>query len=249
MALTQGLQLPYGVQPVNPVPVDAWSGPYSAATSQDAIDAANAAITPAIRFQSMEARLIIGGVSHKYWYRDGVADTDLVEFTSGAGGGSGGSGSGGLLTELVLNEAPLGAINGSNAAFTIANTPSDPRTVMLWLNGQLMTPATDFAVAGKNITFLCDPPRTDDVLLAMYTKVVTVKQFAMNENVSFPIVSGITKIRVASVPEPASSLMLFRNGQLLTQGFDYALTGRDVEALGWAIDDTETYMATYSYTT
>lgn len=247
MALTQGLQLPYGVQPVNPVPVDAWSGPYVAATAQDAIDAANAAITPAIRFQSMEVRLIIGGVSHKYWYRDGVADADLVEFSSGAGAG-GGSGSGGLLTELVLNETPTGAIDGNNTAFTIASTPSDPSTVMLWLNGQLLTPGSDFTVAGKNITFLCDPPRTDDVLLSMYTKVVTVKQFAMNEAVTFPIVGGVTKIRVANVPNPASSLMLFRNGQLLTQDSDYTLVGKDVAALGWEIDNTETYMATYSYT-
>ena len=246
MALTQGLQLPYGVQPVNPVPVDAWSGPYSAATAQDAIDAANAAITPAIRFQSMEVRLIISGVSHKYWYRDGVADSDLVEFSSGAGDG-GGSGSGGLLTELVLNETPAGAINGINGSFTIANTPSDPSTVMLWLNGQLLTPTSDFSVTGKNITFLCAPPTADDVLIAMYTKVVTVKQFAMNEPVTFPVVSGVTKIRIANVPNPASSLMLFRNGQLLTQDFDYTLSGRDVEASGWEIDNTEVYMATYTY--
>lgn len=163
--------------------------------------------------------------------------------------GGGSPGSGGLLTELVLNEIPTGAIDGNNTAFTIASTPSDPSTVMLWLNGQLLTPGSDFTVAGKNITFLCDPPRTDDVLLSMYTKVVTVKQFAMNEAVSFPIVGGVTKIRVANVPNPASSLMLFRNGQLLTQDSDYTLVGKDVAAIGWAIDNTETYMATYSYTT
>lgn len=250
MALTQGLQLPFGIQPVNAVPVDAWSGPYVAATSQAAIDAANAAITSAIRFQSMEVRLIIAGVSHKYWYRDGVADADLVEFQSGSGDGGGGdAGSGGMLTELVLNEAPGGAINGSNSAFTIINTPADPTAVMLWLNGQLLTPGSDFTVSGNNITFLCAAPRTDDILLSMYTKVVAVKQFSMNEAVTFPIVSGITKIRVANVPYPGTSLMLFRNGQLLTQDFDYTLTGRDVAATGWEIDNTETYMATYSYTT
>lgn len=246
MALTQGLQLPFGIQPVNAVPVDAWSGPYVAATSQAAIDAANAAIASAIRFQSLEVRLIIAGVSHKYWYRDGITDADLVEFQSGSSGGD--AGSGGLITELVLNEAPAGPINGSNSAFTIANTPADPAAVMLWLNGQLLTPGTDFAVTGKNIAFLCAAPRTDDILLSMYTKVVAVKQFAMNEPVTFPIVSGITKIRVANVPYPVTSLMIFRNGQLLTQDFDYTLAGRDVAALGWEIDDTETYMATYSYT-
>jgi len=245
MALTQGLQLPYGVQPVNPVPVDAWSGPYSAATAQDAIDAANAAITPAIRFQSMEVRLIISGVSHKYWYRDGVADTDLIEFSSGAGGGGG---SGGLLTELVLNETPAGAIDGSNRVFSLADTPSSANTVMLWLNGQLLKQDSDYSVVSSTVTFLCDPPTNGDVLLSMYTKAVTVKQFAMNESVTFPLDAGITKIRVQNTPIPATSLMLFRNGQLLTQDLDYTLTGRDVAAVGWAIDPTEVYLATYSYT-
>jgi hypothetical protein len=28
MSLTQGLQLPSGIQPVNSAPVDSWSGPY-----------------------------------------------------------------------------------------------------------------------------------------------------------------------------------------------------------------------------
>ena len=98
--LTPGLQLPFGVQPVNPVPVDTWSGPYYGGTAQEAIDIANSTISAAIRFQSMEVRLIINGVSKKYWYRDGIADIDLVEFASGSGstgtaGTSGTSGSDG----------------------------------------------------------------------------------------------------------------------------------------------------------
>jgi hypothetical protein len=244
MALTQGLQLPFGVQPVNPVPVDAWSGPYVAATEQDAIDAANAAITPAIRFQSMEVRLIIGGVSHKYWYRDGVADADLVEFSSGAGGGGG---AGGLLTELVLNETPAGAIDGSNGSFTIANTPAASSTVMLWLNGQLLTQASDYTVAGRNITFLIAPPQTGDVLLSMYTKVVVVKQFAMNEVVAQVVIGGEPGLRVQSVPEPTQSLMLFRNGQLLTLDSDYTLTTRDIQFLNGTIEPEDVFLATYSY--
>ena len=157
------------------------------------------------------------------------------------------SGSGGLLTELVLNETPSGAIDGANALFTIANSPSSASTVMLWLNGQLLTQGSDYAVSSSTVTFLSDPPRSGDVLLAMYTKVVTVKQFAMNEAVTFPINAGVTKIRVENTPTPASALMLFRNGQLLTQDLDYTLSGRDVTALGWAIDPTEVYLATYSY--
>ncbi|NCW26811.1 MAG: hypothetical protein EBV83_00680 [Verrucomicrobia bacterium] len=89
MPLVPGLQLPFGVQPVNPVAVDSWSGPYTGSpdTLQAAIDAANAAIPSAVRFKSMEVRLVVEGVSRKFWYRDGILDTDLVEFVGGTGSG------------------------------------------------------------------------------------------------------------------------------------------------------------------
>jgi hypothetical protein len=93
MSLTQGLQLPFGIQPVNPVPVDSWSGPYDGVSLQDAIDLANLTIPSEIRFQSMEVRLIVSGVSKKFWYRDGINDTDLIEFGLGPTGVTGATGS------------------------------------------------------------------------------------------------------------------------------------------------------------
>lgn len=83
MPLTTGIQIPFGIQPVNPCPVDSWSGPYSASLESDAKIAANAAIPKAIRFQSMEVRLLINNVAYKYWYKDGVEDSDLVRFSAG----------------------------------------------------------------------------------------------------------------------------------------------------------------------
>jgi len=80
MPINPGFELPFGIQPTNPVPVDAWSGPFVAASLNDAIAAANAAIPSAIRFQSMEVRLIVGGASYKYWYANGITDTDLIPF-------------------------------------------------------------------------------------------------------------------------------------------------------------------------
>ena len=80
MSLTSGLQLPYGIQPVNPVPTDSWSGPYVAADEISAINSANVSIPSGVRFQSMEVRLIIAGVSRKYWYRDGIIGLPLTHF-------------------------------------------------------------------------------------------------------------------------------------------------------------------------
>ena len=82
MALTTGFQLPFGIQPLNPVPTDSWSGPFEGNTAYAAISAANAAIPSGVRFKSLEVRLIVNGSAAKYWYKDGVLDGNLVEFSS-----------------------------------------------------------------------------------------------------------------------------------------------------------------------
>lgn len=86
MAITPGLQLPYGIQPTNPIPVDSLSGPFTGGTTAEAVAAANAAIDGALRFQSMEVRLIVGGTAYKYWYSTGTGDGDLVEMQTSGGG-------------------------------------------------------------------------------------------------------------------------------------------------------------------
>ena len=80
MGLTTGFQIPFGVQPLNPVPVDAWSGPYEASSESAAISQANSTILPGFRFKSMEVRLIINDVPKIYWYKNGIADSDLVYY-------------------------------------------------------------------------------------------------------------------------------------------------------------------------
>lgn len=245
MSLISGLQLPYGIQPVNPVPVDAWSGPYSGSTVQDAIAIANAAIIPAIRFQSMEVRLIIANTAHKYWYRDGVADSDLVEFSSQNRNSANESSA--VITELVLNEALIGNINGINSTFYLENTPKSSASVMLWLNGQLLTNISDYSISGKTVTISGFIPLAGDVLLAMYSKEVIVKKFAINETASFISISGSLGLSIENTPVPISSLMLFRNGQLLTQNSDFQLDGNKIIILNNAIEADDVFLSTYSF--
>lgn len=79
MSLTPGLGLPFGIQPVNPVLVDSWAGPYSSVTE------ANASIPIAVRAQTRFVNIIDSSDSNKgklYWYKNGITDGDLVEFTT-----------------------------------------------------------------------------------------------------------------------------------------------------------------------
>ena len=245
-----GLQLPYGLQPVNPAPVDAWSGPYVGIDTQTAVALANSAIPAGVRFQSMEIRLIVGGISKKYWYRDGTDDVDLVEFTSGVSGNGAGST---FNSELVMNGDILGLRDGMNKSFSLPDSPADPSGFMLWLNGQLLTQGFDYSISGSNLTFLSSlSPVSTDIIRSMYSKRVVSKSYALSELPLQTFSSGsvMTGIKLVKAPDPASSLMLFLNGQLLTQGpeHDYNLQAATVTFNKQLLTD-DTILTTYCYAT
>lgn len=72
------LELPFGIKPLNPVPVEFWSGPYSGVLTQEAINSANSGIPSGVRFAAMEVSLLVNGVPEKYWYNSGIGDEFLV---------------------------------------------------------------------------------------------------------------------------------------------------------------------------
>ncbi len=75
MSLIEGLQLPFGIQPVNPIPVNTWEGPYTS------VPEALISIPIEVRFPTMEVRILdsING-NKKYWFKDGIQDVNLVLF-------------------------------------------------------------------------------------------------------------------------------------------------------------------------
>ena len=117
MPLTPGLQIPFGIQPVQAVPVDSWSGPYTGADLATAIASANSAIPSGIRFQSMEVRLVVGGTSYKYWYKNGTTDSDLVEFSGGGSSSGAFTLTSGIITSGLIGNAAV--VSGSIASGTI----------------------------------------------------------------------------------------------------------------------------------
>jgi len=74
--LIQGIQFITGIQPVNPVLIDSYEGPYAS------ISEANTSIPEVIRVQTRFVRIIdpINGLGKLYWYKDGVSDSNLVPY-------------------------------------------------------------------------------------------------------------------------------------------------------------------------
>ena len=72
---------------------------------------------------------------------------------------------------FVSNEIPSGTVNGTNATFTLANTPVSG-TLALYRDGQLMKGGgNDYTLTGNSIVFVT-APLTDSVLLAFYQQTV-----------------------------------------------------------------------------
>lgn len=245
MAVNTGLQLPFGIQPVNPYPVDAWSGPFSAATEAAAKTAANAAIPSAIRFQSMEVRLIVAGVSRKFWYRDGIADGDLVEFSPGGGGVTSPAGSTG---QLQYND---GGVFAADSALTY-----DPATQSLSstiLSGSLTTLAdgSPYLVAGSNVAIVKNPNGSLTISSTTSPGVGggTTQMMCWNDSVAGDT-DGINMVfELSNAPDPISSLMFYVNGVLQKQGYDedYSLVGSTV-GMTYSPGEGSSVTATYTYT-
>lgn len=94
-----------------------------------------------------------------------LSDCVRVDGSSGACG----SGGGGLLPSFADGEVPTGSINGANTGFSLANSPSPPGSLDLYLNGLLMRQGGDYTLSNNIVTFLtASTPQSGDTLLASY---------------------------------------------------------------------------------
>jgi hypothetical protein len=125
------------------------------------------------------------------------------------------------------DEVPAGTINGINAQFSLANTPAPALSLTLFLNGLELAQGIDYSLNGSAITFRSALPQTGDTLLAYYRMPGTGSAINFTDNETpGGIINGTNlAFTLASAPNPAASLRLYRNGLLLAAGSDYTLGG------------------------
>lgn len=74
----------------------------------------------------------------------------------------------GVVANFADNEVPAGAIDGSNAVFTLLNAPV-ASSLKLYKNGMRLQEGNDFTLSGNSITYLAGQvPQVGDTHLADY---------------------------------------------------------------------------------
>ena len=139
-----------------------------------------------------------------------------------------GSGSTGA---FVDSEVPKGMLDGSNVAFMLSGVPNPPASLELWRNGLLLSEGLDYAFSNGTITFaLSRRPLSGDILIASYRMGVSLPGVTfVDAEVPAGVINGTNLgFALSSIPNPATSLEVFRNGLRMKMDLDYSLSGRIV---------------------
>ncbi len=158
--------------------------------------------------------------------------TNLTNTVNGLAATVSGLTSGTVTAEFVDAETPGGTVNGTNATFTLANTPVSSTSLSLFRNGLLQSVGVDYTLSGMTITFLTGAiPQANDILLASYrvaTGGSTTNNFVDDATPAGTINGTNLVFTLAYAPNPATSLKLYKNGLLLSQGVDYSISGSTI---------------------
>ncbi len=156
------------------------------------------------------------------------------------------------LSKLALNEPLVGEINGSNRMFETTRTPSDSSQLMIWLNGQLLTCGAgyDYTTVNNSVMFTSgSTPQIDDTLAVMYPYTEASSRYILNERVDVIEVDSVITGELQYEPVEPRRLLLFWNGQLLSQGEskDYTIVGKRIyiNAALEELEPDDIFIATY----
>jgi hypothetical protein len=105
--------------------------------------------------------------------------------------------------------------------------------VAVWRNGVFLNPGVDFTVSGNVITFVGNSmPLVGDTILASFrTSAVAGVTFVDAETPAGLVNGTNTTFTLANVPNPSTSLALYRNGLRMQTGGDYSLSGSTITFL------------------
>jgi len=242
---TPGVKVPSGLEPVNPIPVDSWSGPYVGSSTAAAISLANSTIPASLRFLSLEVRILAPDpgypgqtLAYKYWYRGSTANDGLVEFSSAsststdvgvtlavAGAGIRLSPTGGTGTVTFINDGVV-SFNGNTGAVTGASLGANTFTALNTFNAGI---TTDFIYASRGSTFggrvdvVGILNVADGVTLQATLNVTSVAKF--NSNVILGDENTDTVTATGTFQGLTVSNGLLRANAGITTAFIYASTG------------------------
>lgn len=160
------------------------------------------------------------------------------------------SGSGGTPTNytVTITQVPVGDKDRSNKTFTYDHDAL-PETLLVFFNGQSLTDTIDYIYSGNQFTLLGAAPTSATNLLVQYGYRSLTPVVPTSSEIQIPagIKNGENTDFTIDHPPLAETLLVFRNGQTLTENIDYAFSGVTITFVIAPIE-ADNLLTKYNYT-
>lgn len=160
-----------------------------------------------------------------------------------------GSSSGGSSRNYVvtITQVPTGDKDGSNKTFTLDHAPL-PETLLVFFNGQCLTEGLDYVASGSSFTLLGAAPTSLTNLLVQYgyTSLTPVDPVSSEIEIPAGVKNGVNTDFTLSRAPLAETLLVFKNGQTLTEDIDYTSSGITITFVIAPIE-TDNLLTKYNY--
>jgi hypothetical protein len=169
-----------------------------------------------------KARRIVGGLNVTVT-DNGPGNNIVISSTGGGGAGA----------QMIWNEVPFGVIDGINNSYTLTVSPNPSNATMVFYNGQKVRNPDDFSITGQTIAFVSPPVVGSAIEVTYEVSTSTTSSIRWNEVVTGSIDGANMTFTISSSPNPSTALMLYYNGQKLSQGAgkDFTLFGNTITSL------------------
>lgn len=147
----------------------------------------------------------------------------------------------------TLVEVPVGVKNGINKTFSYSHTAL-AETLLVFFNGQALTEDIDYVASGLSFTLLTAAPTSSTNLLVQYDYRSLTPVAPTSSEIQIPagVKNGInTDFTITYTPLP-ETLLVFKNGQTLTENIDYTSSGITITFV-IAPSETDNLLTKYNY--
>lgn len=144
---------------------------------------------------------------------------DFTYLDSRYSGGTGGA--------YIALEVPAGSVNGSNTTFTLTTSPT-LNSEMVFLNGLVQTPSTDYTVSGSVVTFIAAPFTGDSVRVTYLGSTSSFAGTYICLEVPSGAINGSNVTFTTAFTPVVNSEMIFLNGLAQQRTIDYTMSGSTI---------------------
>lgn len=144
-----------------------------------------------------------------------------------------------------VQEIPTGTINASNKSFTLSKNPVSSTATLVFRNGMIQTPGTDYSLTNSNNILFVSAPAVGNELVTVYARGGTVPYVYVQSVTTIALTTSVVSFTPSPVASYTPGIAVFVNGLQRVVNTDFTATA---SGLTFAFNLNPLTVVNYFYT-